>query len=543
MIKSSHSFAAPSRFAPLMTWPQPLAESPSRHAGWLTADEERRRTAAVNAIDQVLRPQRIVVIGASRDPQMLGSRIVESLLSGGFRGVLYVVHPDLATIQGVETVPSVQDLPRGIDLAIVCVPADAVLEQVEECAHAGVSAVAVISAGFAETGRAGQLRQEALLDLVRDSGMRLLGPNCLGVVNLDPAVRLHAACSPILPAAGRISLASQSGALGIAVLDLAAERELGLASFVSLGNTADLSSNDLLEYWESDSATRVVLLYLESFGNPLRFARIARRLAARKPIVALKAARTDVGVRSEGARVPSLGSHDAVVRAMFEQTGVIAADRIDEMFDIAACLDLQPLPRGKRVAIVTNASGPGILATDACAVAGLSVASLSEETCASLAEVIPARMARDPRDGMVAVAGPSAYRASIQTVLRDPGVDAVVVIYAPVEGERAADVLASIGAAVAEARADGMSDKPVLVCTVTRKRRAAQIASGGERLPVYVFPENAVRALGKIAVYAEWRRDVEKAIDQRPIVNASASDIHAELKEGSDGKLSRNRAV
>ena len=486
------------------------APMPGRPATTVETDDAR-------SIRHILQPRSIVVIGASRDPQKLGSRILEGLRTGGFTGSLHVVHPEAASIQGLQAVSSARDLPSGIDLAIVCVPAELVLKTVDDCAGAGVRSVVVMSAGFAENGSAGRLAQAALVDLVRDSGMRMVGPCALGVVNLDPAFRLHAACSPVLPARGGISLASQTGTLGIAVLDLAAEREVGLSSFVSLGNKADVSSNDLLEYWEDDPATRVILLYMESFGNPLHLARIARRMTLKKPIVALKAARTDVGSRSIGTRSAALSNDASVVRAIFQQTGVISADRIDELFDIAVCLDLQPLPRGKRLAIVTNAGGAGILAADACAVSGLRVASLSDDTWARLADVLPAAATREQREGMVAVDGPSAYRATIETVLADPGVDAVLVIHMPNEFGHSADVVASIGEAVAAARARGITDKPVLVCTVTRKRRAAPIEAGAERLPAYLFPENAVRALGKIAAYAEWRDGVQgRSDDSQP---------------------------
>jgi acyl-CoA synthetase (NDP forming) len=466
--------------------------------------EGRRRRATVESIGHILRPQSVALIGASRNPQKVGSRILEGLRTGGFFGALYVVHPEASVIQGVRTVLSVEALPRGVDLAIVCVPADGVISVVNECARAGVRAVVVISAGFAEMDEDGRLLQDALVGLVRASGMRMVGPNSLGLVNLDHAAPLHAACSPILPAAGGISLASQSSALGIAVLDLASQRELALSSLVSVGNQADISSNDLLEYWASDPATRVILLYLESFGDPLRFASIARRVAGQKPIIALKAGRTESGSRARG-RAAALADNQAVVNAIFQQTGVISADRIDEMFDIAACLDQQPLPQGRRVAIVTNAGGSGILATDACAISGLTVASLVDDTRLRLEEILPAAATREYRGAEFSVDGPSAYRDSVEALLDDPGVDSVIVIYAPVAAGRSADIFASIGQAVAAARARGIGQKPVLICATTRIRRAASLEAGSERLPAYMFPEDAVRALGKITRYAEWR--------------------------------------
>ena len=470
-----------------------------------TRDERRRRRATVEAIRHILRPRSIVVIGASRNPQDVGSRIVEGIKVGGFTGALYVVQAEVPVIQDIKTVASLQDLPRGVDLAILCAAAGEVLKTADECGQAGIRAVAIFSTGFAERGPVGRLLQTALLDLVRGYGMRLVGPNCLGVLNLERSIRLHAACSPILPAGGGIALASQGGALGAAVLDLAAERELGLSSYLSLGNKADVSSNDLLEYWELDPTTRVILLYLESFGHPWRFARIARRVGIRKPIVALKAARTEAGARSVGRHGAALANDDAVVGAIFEQTGVIQADRIDEMFDIACCLDLQPLPRGKRVAIVTNAAGPGILAADACATTGLTVAALSGDTRSQVTDVLPAANGHETPGEMVLAAAPSEYRASIEAVLCDPGVDSVAVIFTPSETQRSAEILVNIGEAVRAARARGVSEKPVLVCAMTRKRRASLLSAGSERIPAYAFPESAIRALAKITAYADWR--------------------------------------
>jgi acetyl coenzyme A synthetase (ADP forming)-like protein len=478
-------------------------------AAGVTAAETRRRRATVESLTHVLRPRGVAVIGASRDSQKIGSRLLSALKSTGYTGALYAVHPDAPVLQGVRAFRSARELPPGVDLAIVSVPAVAVLPAVEDCAHAGVRGLVVVSAGFAESGQDGRFAQDALVEIVRGYGMRMVGPNCMGLLNLDPAVKLNASFSPVIPPAGSVALASQSGALGIAVLDLASERDIGLSSFVSVGNKADVSSNDLLEYWEEDEATRVVLLYLESFGNPRRFARIARRVSRSKPVVALKAGRTEAGSRAAGSHTAALASNDAVATAIFRQTGVIRADTLDEMFDIAACLDLQPLPAGNRVAIVTNAGGPGILAVDACETAGLSVASLGAETLARLADILPTTASHENPIDMVAAAGPSEYRATLETVLRDSAVDAVIAIYTPIETLRSAAILASIGDAVAAAREAGVTSKPVVVCTMTRRRRAAPLGAGAERLPTYMFPENAVRALGKIASYAVWRRKPE----------------------------------
>jgi acyl-CoA synthetase (NDP forming) len=381
----------------------------------------------------MLRPAAVAVIGVSRDPSNIGRRVFEALRAGGYGGAVYPVNPHAVEIDGIRCYASARELPAGTDLAVVAVPARAVLATVDDCAAAAVKSLVVISAGFAETGEEGRARQKTLVERVRNHGMRMVGPNCMGVLNASPAVRLNASFSPIMPASGRVSLLSQSGALGIAIIALALERQVGLSTFVSVGNKADVSGNDLLQYWERDPDTAVMLLYLESFGNPRRFARLARRIGRSKPIVAVKAGRTLAGVRAAGSHTAALAASDVAVNALFQQSGVIRADTIDEMFDIAAALEAQPLPAGSRVAIVTNAGGPGILGVDACIAAGLQVVDLAPETQARLRGFLEAEAnVANPVD-MVASAGAAEYRATIEAVLDASEVDALIVLYTPVD--------------------------------------------------------------------------------------------------------------
>ena len=279
---------------------------------------------------------------------------------------------------------------------------------------------------------------------------------------------------------------------------------MGLSTFVSVGNKADVSGNDLLEYWEEDSETRVILLYLESFGNPRRFARIARRVARSKPIVALKAGRTRAGSRAAGSHTAALAASDAAVDALFHQSGVIRAETIDEMFDLAALLDAQPLPPGFRVAVVTNAGGPGILAVDACEAAGLAVPEFSPDTQARLHAFLPATASIANPVDMVASAGPAEYRAAIEAALTSSDTDALIVLFTPIEPSRSNQIVAAIQDGIARARASGATDKPVLACVMGDAH--ASLRAGAERIPTYAFPENAARALGKVAAYAAWRR-------------------------------------
>ena len=342
----------------------------------IEAFDRREGEAAVGAIRHVLAPSSVAVIGASRRPEAVGSVVLANLIEGGFRGHVYPINGHAKSIHGIPCHASVSELPEPPELAVIAVPAQAVIGVAKDCGQAGVKALVVLSAGFAEAGKEGAERQRELLSVCRHFGMRLIGPNCLGVLNTDPAVHLNATFAAGNAPAGGVSFLSQSGGLGIAMIEEAAQLGLGLSSFVSVGNKADISGNDLLEYWEQDPGTDVILLYLESFGNPRRFARVARRVSRSKPILAVKSGRTQAGVRAAASHTAALVSaSDLSVDALFRQAGVIRVDTIGELLGTAALLGSQPLPRGRRVAIVTNGGGPGILCADACQAAGLEVAS------------------------------------------------------------------------------------------------------------------------------------------------------------------------
>jgi acetyl coenzyme A synthetase (ADP forming)-like protein len=467
--------------------------------------EMRDRAATAASLRPFFFPSAVAVVGASREPTGIGYRILEALIANSFQGVIYPVNPRAAEICSLRAYASVRDIPKPVDLAVVAVPRDAVLGVVEECAERGVKALVVITAGFAETGADGRALQQRLVEKVRGCGMRMVGPNCLGLLNTDPRVRLNASFSPFFPPPGVVAMSSQSGALGIAILALARRRQLGVSTFVSVGNKADVSSNDLLQFWEEDERTRVILLYLESFGNPRRFARIARRVGRSKPIVALKAGRSRSGTRAAGSHTAALAASDVAVDALFRQTGVIRAETVDEMFDLAAALGSQPLPRGRRVAIVTNAGGPGILCADACEAGGLSVSELSEATRSSLAAFLPpAASLANPVD-MIASASPDHFRRAVETVLSASEVDSLIVIFIPVGVVKTEEAARAVGEGVAAARAAGHGMKPVLACMMAQEGAPNPLPLDSETIPVYAFPEAAARALGKIAVYANWR--------------------------------------
>ncbi|MEA2221798.1 MAG: hypothetical protein QOH83_174, partial [Solirubrobacteraceae bacterium] len=457
--------------------------------GALERFEERDAVAAVAAVRHVLEPASIAVVGASGRTGSVGGAVLRNVLAAGFGGPVYAVNGHAKRIAGLPAHASLADVPDPVELAVIAVPAAAVLDVARDCAARGVRALVVLSAGFGEAGPEGRARQDELLRICRDGGMRLVGPNCLGVLNTDPDVRLDATFAAPSPPAGRIGFASQSGAYGIVALGLAAQRGLGLSSFVSMGDKADLSGNDFLRYWEQDDRTDVVLLYLESLGNPRRFGQIARRLTTRKPVIAVKSGRTRAGRRAASSHTGALlEASEATVDALFEHAGVIRVDTLDEQLDVAALLALAPLPRGDRVAIVTNAGGPAIACADACGAAGLRIEPLAEQTRARLAARLPAAAAIGNPVDMLAAATAADFRFTIAHVAADPAVDAVIAIFVPpLPGRRVAPVLQAIGAAAH----DGVPVAAVVMAPAT--------ADATPLVPVYSTPEHAARALGHAA--------------------------------------------
>jgi acetyl coenzyme A synthetase (ADP forming)-like protein len=471
----------------------------------VTLQDMRDRAAATASLRPFFRPRSVAVVGASRDPSSIGYRLLNALVANRVHGPVYPVNPKATEIGGIRAYPTVRDLPEPVDLAVIAVPREAVPAAVDDCAARGVRAIVVITAGFAEVGGEGRALQQQLADKVRGYGMRMVGPNCMGLLNTDPAVQLNATFAPVFPPQGRVALSSQSGALGLAILELARRRRLGLSTFVSVGNKADVSTNDLLQYWEDDDATGVILLYLESFGNPRRFARIARRVSRGKPIVAMKAGRTPAGKRAAGSHTAALASNDVAVDALFRQTGVIRAETLEEMFDIAATLGSQPLPRGRRVAVITNAGGLGILCADGCEAGGLTLPELANGTTARLRTILPPTASVANPVDMIASAGPDHYRKTVETVLTADEVDSLIVIYLPLDKTTAGPVLDAIREGIAAGRAAGGAGKPVLACLMPEDGLNRPLELGSEMIPSYTFPESAARVLGKVAAYAEWR--------------------------------------
>lgn len=486
-------------------------------------------SGGAGGLDAVFRPRSIAVIGASRERGTIGAELFHNLIAHGFAGVVYPVNPRAPVVQSVRAYPDLAHLPGPVDLALIAVPAAQVLEAVRACAAHGVQGVVVISAGFKEVGDEGAARERELVEVVRAHGMRLVGPNCLGVVNTEPAVRLDATFAPVFPPPGMVAFSSQSGALGLAILETATQLNLGISHFVSIGNKADVSSNDLIEYWERDPGTAVILLYLESFGNPRRFTRIARRVARRKPIAIVKSGRTRAGMRAAMSHTGSLAGTDKAVDALCVQSGVIRTDTIEELFDVAMLVAHQPIPRGRRVGIVTNAGGPGIMASDACESHRLEVPELGEATLEGLRAFLPREAGiRNPVD-MIASARPESFERAVHLVADDPGIDAVLVIYVPPIVTQPEEVAQAIvrGAEAAghAAAARGVPAKPVLACFMGSHGVPDALRSLSEsNVPSYTFPESAAIALARAADYGVWLAKPEGRIPALGEIDGSRAD-------------------
>jgi len=511
----------------------------------IAAQDEREHHAEARSTARLLSPRSIAVIGAGRTPGTIGHEVFRNLILGGFNGPVYPVNARATAVASVRSYPSILEVPDAVDLAVITVPAADVPDVVRDCARKRVGGLVVITAGFAEVGGESAAAERDMAAFARHHGMRMVGPNCMGIVNTHPEVRMNATFAPFVPAPGRVGFSSQSGGLGIELLGRAADLGLGISTFLSIGNKADVSSNDLLQYWEDDPDTDVILLYLESFGNPVKFARLARRIGRKKPIIAVKSGRTTAGSRGASSHTAALASPDTAVDALFRQVGVIRVDSLEDLFGTAQVLAHQPLPPGRRVAIVSNGGGPGILAADACEAAGLEVPELSEKTQAALrAFVSPDAGLRNPVD-LVASATAGIYEQALRVLLASDEIDSLLVIFVPPLVTEADDVADAIVAASATA-----GPKPVIACFLAAQGipealQAPAATAGGARaggdgvgdgaggdggaearrdggaearpggaagrrsIPSFAFPESAAAALGRAVEYAAWRHRPE----------------------------------
>ncbi len=500
----------------------------------------REQVASVAAVTSVLKPASVAVIGASRNRGTIGGEVFHNLVDGNFNGPVYPVNPKATVVQSVAAYASVRDIPGPVDMAVIVVPARLALAAARECAEKGVKSLVVITAGFGETGPEGEELQQQLLTLCGEAGMRLVGPNCMGVMETSPGIRMNATFSPNNAIPGNIGFLSQSGALGLACIEYANSLGLGLSSFISVGNKADLSDTDFLDYWEQDENTDVVSLYLESVGNPRKFARTARRVGRSKPILAVKSGRSTAGARATSSHTGALvGASDVTVDALFRQAGVIRTDTLGEFFDVASLLANQPMPKGRRVAILTNGGGPGILCADACEADGLIVPQTPDALRAQLAEFLPPEAALNNPVDMIAAAPAEAYERAMHLLDEWEEIDALIVLYVPVLVTTPDQIAEGVRRAVLSLK----REIPVLAVFMSSLGAPAAIKSAGLNLPSYLFPEDAARALAHAVRYGQWREQPLGTIpvhkDVRPAEGAAViAEALATLpaEEAGDGR-------
>ncbi len=474
-------------------------------------EEERERIATVASVRSLLYPRSVAVIGASTKPGTVGQLPFQCIMENKFSGVVYPVNPNVESVMSVKAYPSVLDVPGNVDLALIIVPAQFVPKVTDECGRKGVHSIIVISDGFKERGAEGSERERELRDITLGHGMRLVGPNCMGIINTDPAIKLNATFSQIYPPRGNVAFLSQSGGLGLAILDYAKNLNIGISTFISVGNRADISANDMLQYWEQDPATKVILLYLESFGNPRKFARIARRVSAVKPIVVVKSGSTPAGSRAASSHTGALATSEIASEALFRQAGMIRVNTLEELFAVATALSHQPVPRGKRVAIVTNGGGPGILAADACENHGLELPEFSPEIIEKLRSINKRDIViHNPLD-LTGSANEEQYECVLKLLATDKGNDAVIIIFAPpviVSSKGMENAIRRVAPVFLRHR------KPLLACLMGQRGFTAKLDFKDKLVPSYSFPEEAVLALAKAVKYGEWLRKPKGTISK-----------------------------
>ncbi|MFQ5605024.1 MAG: acetate--CoA ligase family protein [bacterium] len=452
-----------------------------------------------NSLDAIFRPKSVAVIGASTHKGALGREIFDKLLQSEFNGPVYPVNPQARYIHSVRAYPRISEIKEPVDLAVIVVPKEFVLDVVKECAEYGVKGLVVITAGFKETGEKGAKLERSIVDIIKSNHIRMIGPNCMGIINTDAQIRLDTTFASTVPIAGNIGMVSQSGALGQTILEHARELNLGVSMFVSIGNKADVSGNDLLEYWRDDPSIEVILMYLESFGNPQKFIKLAREVSRKKPIIVVKSGRTKSGAKAASSHTGALAGADRTFDTLFNQCGVIRADTINQMFDLAMGMANLPLPKGNRVAIITNAGGPGIMAADACESAGLEVVEFEEKTRTKLKESLSVDASVNNPVDLLAGGGPEEFQFALNEVLQDQNVDSAIVIFvAPI-------ITDPVQVAQKISQVAQQFEKPVLGCFMGVKG----VATGVEELhrnciPAYPFPESAAHTLAAMYRYSSW---------------------------------------
>ncbi len=500
------------------------------------ARHKNEDSARPRGLDAVFRPRSVAVVGASTRAHSIGGNLLSNLFRSGFTGKIFPINPRAEVLHSVKCYASVRSVPDEIDCAIVSVPKERVLEVVSECGRKGVRGLVVITAGFKEVGAAGAELEEQLKKLVERHGMRMIGPNCMGVINAEPEYSMDATFSPTPASFGPLAFASQSGALGVAILNVAEALKLGFTQFVSMGNKANVSSNDMLEYWEDDPRTKIIALYLESFGNPRRFVEIARRISKKKPILIVKSGRTVAGARAASSHTGALAGSEVAIDAILESCGVTRSETIEDLFDLAAALASQPLPKGDRVAILTNAGGPAIMATDAAIQFGLRLSELSARTRKRLSTFLPPEASVANPVDMIASASDVNYGRAASILLEDPNVDGLLVInVTPVlYGPRSVwdALLASTRGA----------KKPVLSVFMANEEFYDEARSMPAHPPIYRFPEPAARVLSEMWRIGKWQKKPRGTTPRLSIRTAEIRRILDRRKRRGAGYLDPDSA-
>lgn len=489
-------------------------------------------------LDYIFRPQSVAVIGASTHKGTIGRETLHNILTAEFNGKVFPVNPKAPVIHSIKAYSTVLDVPDAVDLAIIIVPKQAVNEVVRQCGEKGVKGVVVISAGFSEVGPEGKARELEVVRTIEKFGMRMVGPNCFGVVNTHPDVNLNATFGKTFPMEGNVGFITQSGAMGEAIMNQAKELGIGFSVVASIGNKADISSNDVLEYLKDDPNTDLILMYLENFGNPRNFTRIAREVSAIKPIVAVKSGRTKLGAKAASSHTGALAGLDVGVDALFEQTGVMRVDTVEELFDVAAALSTQPVPKGNRVCVVTNAGGPGILATDALINFGMEMPNLAPATVKELKKHISAEASFSNPMDMVAGAGPKEFKLTLEAVKKDKRFDTIIPIFVPPVTINQLEVAEHIVAALKG------TEKSVYACFMGAGEGSAGIQHlKNNNIPVYIFPEAVAKTLATINVYKNWLTRKRGSVKSFKVDSARVQQIIDDKLGTRDGSIIGDAAI
>ena len=486
-------------------------------------------------LDKIMKPKAIAVVGASTKEHTIGSDIMKRLQEYKFNGKIYPVNPKGGIIEGLQAYTNVNEIPDEIDLAIIVVNAKFVLDTIDQCYQKGIKGLCIITAGFKETGAEGAELEKQLLSKVREYGMRCVGPNCLGVVNTHPDIRMDGCFAESLPERGNIGFVSQSGALGGGILNILKDLNLGFAQFISIGNQADVNAETALEYWENDSDVEQILLYMESIQNPANFRKLASRITKKKPVLALKAGRSAAGASAASSHTGSLAGADKAANALLQQSGVIREYSLKNLFSTAKVFANCPIPKGDRVAIITNSGGPGIMATDAVCEYGMQMAKISDETKEKLRSFLPsAASVKNPID-MIASAPIEHYKQTLETVIADENVDMIMVIYLPFLGLKDIDV----AKAVMEIKAQ-YPHKPVIGVFMTKNEFFTKLSDMDVNMPFFMYAEEAADGFNRLNQQRLWQNRPEGKLPCYDVDRKKAAEIiKGSIAEGRDQLTTR----